>query len=167
MYNAAIETTHAVTKLAIFFKLCLVIRGYIFLQPCYLHEAVSYTSVGSYVVTTLAIFFKLCLVIRGYIFLQPCYLHEAVSYTSVGSYVVTTLAIFFKLCLVIRGYIFLQPCYLHEAVSYTSVGSLWTTASFPYLGDGCTQLQTVRLWYFSRTSGVTLGDYGRSVVRSR
>ena len=68
MYNAAISTTHAVTTLAIFFKLCLVIRGYIFLQPRYLHEA---------------------LVIRGYIFLQPRYLHEAVSYTSVGSYVIT------------------------------------------------------------------------------
>ena len=51
MYNAAISTTHAVTTLAIFFKLCLVIRGYIFLQPRYLHEAVSYTSVGSYVIT--------------------------------------------------------------------------------------------------------------------
>ena len=51
MYNAAISTTHAVTTLAIFFKLCLVIRGYIFLQPRYLHEAVSYTSVGPYVIT--------------------------------------------------------------------------------------------------------------------
>ena len=49
MYNAAISTTHAVTTLAIFLKkLCL---GYIFLQPRYLHEAVSYTSVGSYVIT--------------------------------------------------------------------------------------------------------------------
>ena len=51
MYNAAISTTHAVTTLAIFFKLCLVIRGYIFLQPRYLLKAVPYTSVGSYVIT--------------------------------------------------------------------------------------------------------------------
>ena len=51
MYNAAISTNHAVTTHAIFFKLCLVIRGHIFLQPRYLHEAVSYTSVGSYVIT--------------------------------------------------------------------------------------------------------------------
>ena len=43
---------------------------------------------------------------------------------------------------------------------------LWTTASFPYLGDGRTQLQPMRYWYFSRTSDVTLGDYGRAVVRS-
>ena len=51
MYNAAISTTNAITTIAIFFKLCLAIRGYIFLQPRYLHEAVSYTSVGSYVIT--------------------------------------------------------------------------------------------------------------------
>ena len=46
-------------------------------------------------------------------------------------------------------------------------GKLWTTASFPYLGDGCTQLQPVRHWYFSRTSDVTLSDYGRAVGHSR
>ena len=40
---------------------------------------------------------------------------------------------------------------------------LWTTASFPYLWDGRTQLQPMRYWYFSRTSDVTLGDYGRAV----
>ena len=43
---------------------------------------------------------------------------------------------------------------------------LWTTASFPYLGAGRTQLQPMRSWYFYRTSDVTLGDYGRAVGRS-
>ena len=43
---------------------------------------------------------------------------------------------------------------------------LWTTASFPYLGAGRTQLQPMRSRYFSRTSDVTLGDYGRAVGRS-
>ena len=46
-------------------------------------------------------------------------------------------------------------------------GKLWTTASFPYLGDGRTQLQPVRHWYFSRTSDVAIGDYGRAEGRSR
>ena len=31
---------------------------------------------------------------------------------------------------------------------------LWTTALFPYLGAGRTQLQPMRSWYFSRTSDV-------------
>ena len=43
---------------------------------------------------------------------------------------------------------------------------LWTTASFPNLGAGRTQLQPMRSWYFSRTSDVTLGDYGRAVGHS-
>ena len=43
---------------------------------------------------------------------------------------------------------------------------LWLTASFPYLGAGRTQLQPMRSWYFSRTSDVTLGDYGPAVGRS-
>ena len=43
---------------------------------------------------------------------------------------------------------------------------LWTTASFPYLGAGRTQLQPMRSRYFSRTSDGTLGDYGRAVGRS-
>ena len=54
MYNAAISTTHAVTTLAIFKKKQKTMLSYKrlhILQPRYLHEAVSYTSVGSYVIT--------------------------------------------------------------------------------------------------------------------
>ena len=53
-YNAALSTTHAVTTLAIFFffkKTMLSYKRLHILQPRYLHEAVSYTSVWSYVVT--------------------------------------------------------------------------------------------------------------------
>ena len=115
MYNAAISTTHAVTTHAIFFKLCLVIRGYIFLQPRYLHEAVSYTSVGSYVIT------------------HPGVMKDITSLSLCGSY-----------------------------PRLPGREKLWTTASFPYLGAGRTQLQPMRSWYFSRTSDVTLGDYRRA-----
>ena len=59
----------------------------------------------------------------------------------------------------VRAHLVIQP-------DSASVGSC-RTASFPYLGDGCTQLQPDGFGTFSRTSGVTLGDYGRAVVRSR
>ena len=52
--DAATTTTHAVltiTTHAVIFTPWLVIRGYVINNPRYLHGAVSYTSVGSYVVT--------------------------------------------------------------------------------------------------------------------
>ena len=55
------------------------------------------------------------------------------------------------------------PALTGTAVVYES---LWTTASFRYFGAGRTGPEPMRSWYFSRTSDVTLGDYGRAVGRS-